>query len=197
MAVLLQRVALELSAEWRHREYTTDPPRYVPHLEWDLWIRVMSAVPVRCAAVLRRQEDLLWALVGWEPQSDLELRMRFAPHAWSSSDAVHVGFEGPEVLVTDSALKADPRSSVELGLPATARTGEFIAVANVPAHGLEFGMIAFAESDTEKRRMNRWRVKPAFLDDLPPGLAGLASGHRHGRETPSCPPVAGDGLEDG
>lgn len=181
MTASLQRLPLDLASRWAEREVTTDPPRYVPHLEWDLWVRVTAPVPVRCAVVLDRPEEMLWGLVAREPEPDLELRVAFFPHAWSSSDAVHVHFEWQRCVVTDAALKEDPRSHVDSALPTTARTGELITVATIPSHDLRLAMIALVAADTETRRMGRWRVRPEFAANLPPGLADAATGHQRGQ----------------
>ena len=180
VAESLTRVPLELSFEWMSKVVTTDAPVYVPHDEWSLQLRLVAPVALRAAVVLNRQDEALWGLVAREPETELELSVAFFPDDWATSDSVVISFGWQQIRVTDGTLKADPRAAVEVALPSKARTGDTILVAKLPAHSIEIALLALAVADTERRRMDRWRVRPALAADLPPRLAPLTSGHQHG-----------------
>ncbi len=176
----LTRAPLVASFAWIDKTVTTDPPRYVAHLEWSLAVHVTSPTPLRPAVLVTHAGETSWGLVAAAPSTDLALRVAFFPHDWSTSDVVQVSFEWQRVAVTDARLKEDPRGAVEVRLPPRPISGEPIPVVAVPDHDLELAVLVLAEQDTESRRMGRWRIKPALATELPEDLMPLASGHQHG-----------------
>jgi hypothetical protein len=178
----LTEVPIHASAEWREKVVTTDPPRYVPHSEWSIDVGLAAAAPVRLAVVVQGPGFLRWGLRPEEPSSALNLRASFFPHDWSASDDVQINLSWQRVTVTDPDLKADPRPFVGVTLPSEAFTGDLTPIAIVEKHGLELSWIAFAEGDTERRRHDRWRVRPDLTAALPEPLRGLTSGHQTGAE---------------
>lgn len=187
MAASLTRVPLDLMSEWTSKIVTTNPPRYVPHPEWSLRLRVVAPTPVRSVVLFRLDREVVWGLVAAEPSPVSELRVDFRPHDWASSDAVHVLFEWQRVVVTHAALKVDPRSGVNVLVPATARTGDVIPVADLSAHALDLAMLVVAEPDTERRRMGRWRIKRRFAAGLPEDLIDLTNGEQTGHTGQTSP----------
>jgi hypothetical protein len=171
---------LVLSAEWEGREYTTDPPRYTAFTVWSLNFKFSCALPIRLAHVLSVDGEHRWGLVDYGSERDTvrSLGARFQPTDWLRSDEVHLSFGDDGLYAVDADLKRDPRSSVHLGPFENTQTGTLVPLATVPRQAITLGAIAFAHDDTEDRRGDRWRVKPAV--DLPPHLLGLASGKRAG-----------------
>jgi hypothetical protein len=176
----LTRVPLRASFEWIDKTVTTDPPRYAPHTEWSLAVRVTAPTRLRAVVLVICAGETSWGLVDAAPSTDLGLRVAFSPHDWSTSDVVHVSFEWQRAAVTDARLKEDPRNAVEVGLPPRPSSGEPIPVVELAAHDVELAVLVLAEQDTESRRMDRWRIKPEFATGLPEDLVPLASGHQHG-----------------
>ena len=43
----LVRAEIGIATEWRDREYTSDPPRYVPFLVWSLHFQITCEIPIR------------------------------------------------------------------------------------------------------------------------------------------------------
>lgn len=91
-----------------------------------------------------------------------------------------MNFGWQRIAVTDSALKSDPRESVLVAAPPAVETGEVLAVAEVPAHGIILEALPIVEVDTERRRQDRWRIKPEFSASLPEQLLPLTSGRQSG-----------------
>jgi hypothetical protein len=176
----LMRMPVAVSVEWRSKRVTTDPPRYAEHLEWEAAIALRAPGPMRVAALLTHGNETHWGLQSDEPAAELELSAKFFPWRWRTSEAVQVSFEGRRTRVTDAALKQDARAVALVTAPASARTGEITSVLQLPAHAITLSFIAFAEGDTETRRLHRWRVKPAVMAQLAERLAPLASGYQSG-----------------
>lgn len=84
------------------------------------------------------------------------------------------------MTVTDSALKCDPRENVVVLAPPMVETGETFAAAEVSAHGIILEALPIAEVDTERRRQDRWRIRPEFSEILPEPLLPLTSGRQSG-----------------
>jgi hypothetical protein len=181
--VSLKRLQLEVSSAWQRRQYTTDPPRYVPFDVWSLVIKLACAEPIRVVRLLTVGRELRWGMDGGPERSTVRtLRVRFHPNDWLHSNQVHMSFEQAAVSIDDADLKADPRKHVEIRT-GDAVTGESTLVATLPRLGVSFSVIAFAHDDTETRRLERWRVHPRFKDQLPRQLRDLASGHQSGTAT--------------
>jgi hypothetical protein len=183
-AVPLTRAELAVSAEWHGREYTTDPPRYVPFTVWSLRFELSCEVPIRVAHLFTLDGTVCWGMCdGDEIERSISLGARFHPTDWLRSDEVHLTFaSGYGAYVTDPALKADPRPLVEVA-NLQAATGEVTELAAMPRHGIALAAIAFARDDTETRRLQRWRVRPRLKPQLPEHLHGLVSGRQSGEIT--------------
>jgi hypothetical protein len=179
----LTRVPVALSGEWISKTVTTDPPRYTPHLEWRYLVSLHAPTPVRAVVLMRQGGALLWGLVAAKPDAVVRLGIAFFAHDWTSSDAVQVSFGWQRATVVDAALKADPRSVVSAALPSQETTGNEIPVLELPSHDLHLATLVVVEADTERRRLDRWRIKSDFAEALAPDLAELTSGHQHGRTT--------------
>jgi len=176
----LTRIPVAVSVEWHSKAVTTDPPRYDEHLEWEVRFTLTAPQPLRVAALVTRGGETQWALGAQEPAREVELTAKFRPWRWRTSDAVHVNFEGRRTRVDDRALKQDARNVAVVTAPQQAPTCEVVPVLDVPAHGIALAFIAFAERDTEVRRLGRWRVNPAVTSQLAEHLAPLASGYQTG-----------------
>jgi hypothetical protein len=163
---------------------TTDPPRYVPHLEWTLAFTVAAEQPLRLAVMLEAPSEVAWGLVAHTPSTSPKVEAKFFPYDWSKSDDVQVNFEWQRLRVSDPELKDDPRRVVTAIAPTEAETGSRIPVATLPAHDLTLALIALADRDTERRREGRWRLRPALADALEPLGSLLASGHQNGTVRP-------------
>jgi hypothetical protein len=172
--------AVSVSVEWRSTAVTTDPPRPAEHLEWEARFTLAATESLRVAALVERAGETQWALGAHEPARELELSATFSPWRWRTSDKVQIDFEGRRLRVDDRALKQDARSVAAVTAPTHATTGEVVHVLDLPGHGIALAFIAFAESDTEVRRLGRWRVTPAAAERLPAYLAPLASGYQTG-----------------
>jgi hypothetical protein len=171
---------MTISVEWRSKSVTTDPPRSVQHLEWEVRFTLTAPQPLRVAVLFEHGGETQWALASSEPAQEQELRAAFFPWRWRTSDDVQINFEGRRMRVTDPGLKQDARDVAVVTAPTHARTREVIPVLDVPGHGVVLAFIAFVEGDAEKRRLGRWRVKPAVAEQLPQYLAPLASGFQTG-----------------
>ena len=176
----LTRTPVRLVAQWRSKTVTTDPPRYTPHLEWDLILTISADIPIRVAALLEGPADTRWGLSPDNPSTEMEVRAMFSPYAWARSDEVEVNFGFQWFAVTDPALKNDPRTVVDVVLPPMGTTAEAFAVARLQAHAITLTAVAVAEADTQRRRGDRWRIDPRHGDELPVRLAPLMSGHQTG-----------------
>jgi hypothetical protein len=169
-----------VSAGWSSTPVTTDPPRPAEHLEWQAAFTLRAAGPMRAAALLAHGGETQWVLQTHEPAAELELSAAFSPWRWRTSEAVQINFEGRRIRVTDAALKQDARDVASITAPQSARTGDVTSVLHLPGHAITLAFIAFAEDDTEIRRLGRWRVKPAAVAQLSEYLAPLASGYQTG-----------------
>jgi hypothetical protein len=176
----LTAIPLAARAEWREKVVTTDPPRYIPHSEWELDIFLSADAPMRAAVVLISAGHIQWGLEPHVPASELKVRARFAPYSWKTSDEVQVGIGWQRLAVTDPDLKQDPRQVVEIIVPPRAATGSVVPVAALATHALQLSVFPVAERDTEPRRMDRWRVRPSLAHALPGELRELSSGHQTG-----------------
>jgi hypothetical protein len=176
----LTRLPVAVSAEWHSKAVTTDPPRYAEHLEWEARFTLAATEPLRVAALVAHGGETQWALGAQEPARELELSAKFHPWRWRTSDAVQINFEGRRIRVDDRALKQDARNVAVVTAPQQAPTCEVVPVLDLPAHGIALAFIAFAEGDTEVRRLGRWRVDPAVTAQLAEHLAPLASGYQTG-----------------
>ena len=174
MAGQVTRFPLEVAAEWVSKTVTTDPPRLTPHDEWSLVVVLRADAPFRLVSLHRSPRELYWRLRPGAPSTEIDARVLFVPRDWSKSDLVHVD----RWLVSDEAMKLDPRAHVIVAAPKTATTGDVIPLCEVPRHRIEVAALALAAEDTEDRREHRWRVRPRLAHELPNGLEQLASGHQ-------------------
>lgn len=171
---------LMLSSEWVAKTVTTDAPRYTPYTEWELVFTLEASVPLRAAVFLSQRGETGWGLLQAEPATVLVLRAGFSPFDWARSEDVQVSFEWQRINVTDRDLKLNPRDVVQVTAPAQARTAELVKVAELPSHGITMEAAAFAETDTERRRHDRWRVRPTLTERLPERLRPLGGGQQSG-----------------
>jgi hypothetical protein len=180
MAAALTHLPVQLSVEWRSKTVTTDPPRYTPHTERGFALTLAGSAPMQVAVFLRHGQDMAWGLRPGSAATEVELRADFFPYDWARSDDVQVNFGWQRIEVTDPALKSDPRERVLVLAPPAVETGEIFAVAEIPAHGIVLEALAIVEVDTERRRQDRWRIKPEFSTSLPAQLVPLTSGSQSG-----------------
>jgi hypothetical protein len=177
--VPLARAELAITAEWRRRDYTTDPPRYIPFRVWSLDFGITCEVPIRVVRLLTFGDVVRWGMDGGQERAARRsLTATFHPKDWLHSDEVHVVF-GSAVWVDDANLKADPRPLVQVQNP-EAVTGEVVTLAAALDLGIRFGILAFAHEDTEDRRLSKWRVAPRHKEQLPRHLRDLTSGYQSG-----------------
>jgi hypothetical protein len=180
MAAELTHLPVRVSVDWLSKTVTTDPPRYTPHSEWRLVLTLAASTPIQAAVFIRHGRDTAWGLRPGPASAEVELRADFFPYDWARSDDVQVNFGWQRMTVTDPALKRDPREGVVVLAPRTVETGETFAVAEVSAHGIILEALPIAEVDTERRRQDRWRIKPEFSATLPEPLLPLTSGSQSG-----------------
>jgi hypothetical protein len=171
---------VDAASEWVEKVVTSDPPRYLPHSEWDLAVRLTGSTPMRSVVFIRTDHDTLWGPVDAEPSNEVALRAAFRPTSWADSNNVHVSFGWQQVVVADRRLKLEPRECVRISLPSTVTTGVLVPVATMAEHRIAIEVLLLAEEDTERRRLGRWRVKPSAIQALPEQFGPLASGHQHG-----------------
>jgi hypothetical protein len=176
----LIRVPRAVSLEWRSKIVTTDPPRYPEHKEWSLRVNLAAATPIRVGVFLSRGARTSWGLQPHEPSAETCLRVHFFPWSWNQSDDVQITLGGQRTVVTDAALKEDPRSVVRLLAAASVTTGEIFDVVELPAHRVRLAALAVAGEDTERRRQDRWLIKPSLAESLPPLGIPLTSGRQTG-----------------
>jgi hypothetical protein len=176
----LIRVPCALSIEWRSKTVTTDPPRYTPHTEWSLCVTLAAPTPVRVAVFISDGAQTFWGLEPNEPAAETRVTAKFFPANWNKSDEVGITLGWQRIAVTDAALKEDPRRAVTLLAPASVTTGEIFGVVELPAHDVRLASLAVAEEDTERRRLDRWRIKPGLAESLPRLALPLTSGKQNG-----------------
>jgi hypothetical protein len=179
-STLLTRVPLVLSVVWRSETVTTDPPHYPRHQEWSLEVTVAASQAVHIAAFLEDPSTCLWGLRPGPASTDGHLTASFFPYSWADSDDVQINFAWQRLKVTDSLLKQDPRTQVQVIAPSVADAGELVEVATIPSHAVTLSIMAVAAQDTEQRRLDRWRIKPRFRATLPARVVPLTSGRQNG-----------------
>ena len=176
----LTRVPVAVSSEWRRKIVATDPPRNVLHDEWELHVEPAAALPLRVVVLLRCADEMQWGFLDRAPAAAIDLVVKFFRHDWNHSEQVQVNFECKRCTVVDARLKRDPREVVEMVLPEDMVTGAIAALAEVSGCDVTVSVIAFALSDTRRRRDLRWRLDPALVHSLPSHLGSLASGSQAG-----------------
>ena len=174
------RMPVTVSAEWHSTPVTTDPPRTAQHLEWRVTFLLRAPEPIYVAALLTHGGEMHWGLKIDEPAREVELRATFSPWRFRTSEGVQVDFEGRRTRVTDAALKQDARDVATISAPASTRTGEITEVLSMPGHAITLAFVAFAQADTETRRLGRWQVRAEVVAHLSANLAPLASGYQTG-----------------
>lgn len=172
--------ALDLSSRWRSKTVTTNASKLTPHEEWELVIEVAAESPIRLVQALYTESSVSWGLVGGRSTHSIEVRMRFSPMSWRTSDDVQIGIGGLRVTVTDRALMLNPSKLVSVLLPETAQTGLLVPVCEIPAHRVRTAILPVVTQDTGTRRLGKWRILPKFVDDLPPELLQVISGKQSG-----------------
>jgi hypothetical protein len=181
MPAELTRVPMEIEVAWVGKTVTTDPPRLTPHEEWSLRAELTARVPIRVAALMYLPTEVEWGLRPEHASDHAEIWLSFFSEAWSTSDRVQINFAWRRITVTDPDLKADPRPFANVVVPRSATTGEVVPICVISKHAITVAVFALAEQDTERRRMDRWRVRRRLADSLPGELIGLASGDQSGR----------------
>jgi len=176
----LTRVPLSLSVVWHGKTVATDQPRYPKHREWWLDVIATAPSPVCIASFLDQRGSVSWSLMPGPAATENRLTANFFPHDWVGSDTVQIAFGGQRLTVSDDSLKRDPRSSVHVAVPSVAETGVLIEIAKIGTLGITLSILAVAEQDTERRRLDRWRIKPLFQASLPAMVVPLTSGHQSG-----------------
>jgi hypothetical protein len=176
----VRRMPVVVSAEWRSTSVTTDPPRTAQHLEWRVAFLLSAPEPICVAALLTHGGEMHWSLKVDEPTAEVELGASFSPWRFRTSEGVQIDFEGRRTRVTDAALKQDARAVATITAPATAQTGDITELLTMADHGIALAFVAFAQADTETRRLGRWQVRPAVVAQLSASLAPLASGYQTG-----------------
>lgn len=176
----LTQVEVAIESGWSSKIVTTDPPRYTPHTEWWLAIRLRAAARVRVVALLVDRDETAWGLQPGGAKQEAELRASFFPYDWNNSNDVLINFGYQRAAVTDPNLKSDPRNVVTVEQTLRGQTGTVINIAELPAHAISLAMFVVAEEDVEVRRLHRWRIKPRVGEHLPKHLLPLTSGHQTG-----------------
>jgi hypothetical protein len=171
---------VSIASEWRSTPVTTDPPRTAQHLEWRVTFQLSAPAPICVAALLTVGGEMHWGLKIDDPAAEVELEATFSPWRFRTSEGVQIDFEGRRTRVTDAALKQDARDVTTLSAPARTQTGEITDVLSMPGHAITLAFVAFAQADTEIRRLGRWQVRPALVAQLDGRLAPLASGYQTG-----------------
>ena len=173
---MLARAELRVKAEWREREYTTDPPRYTPYTAWSLMFSVVCETPIRIATVVTCDNLARWGLVR-ETAASHEVSAFFSGAPCADRAGIHFGNFGLAVL--DAEMKADPKNLVDLHA-SQGSTGELLTLATISRYRIALQLIAFAPEDTQNRRLQKWRVRPRLADSLPPHLRAMTSGFQSG-----------------
>jgi hypothetical protein len=191
----LTRVPVNFSAVWLSKTVVTDPPRYVPHEEWWISVRLEADTQFRVAVLMHLLGGVSWGLRPEPASGHAEVPVHFFPHAWSTSERVQINVGWRRITVADSALKEDPQANVTMVLPDAATTGRAIPVCELQRHAITVALLAIAEQDTQSRRRHRWRVRPELAKSLPVELVPLTSRRQSGLlrpstvPTPNCTPV--------
>jgi hypothetical protein len=155
-------------------------PKLAPHEEWELVVEVAAESPIRLVQALYTESSVWWGLVGGRSPNSIEVRMRFSPMPWRTSDDVQIGMGGLRVTVTDRALMLNPSKLVSVLLPETSQTGHLVDVCEIPAHRVRTAILPVVTQDTGTRRLGKWRILPKFVDVLPPELRQVISGKQYG-----------------
>ena len=116
----LTAVPIHVSAEWLSKTVTTDPPRYTPHDEWTLMLKIGAEVPLRVAVFLSQGARTSWGLHPDDPATEVDVPASFFPYDWTRSDDVQISFGWQRTAITDPELKTDPRGSVDVVAPQAA-----------------------------------------------------------------------------
>jgi hypothetical protein len=66
-------------AEWQSKTVTTDPPRFAPHEEWRLEVRLVADAPFRRVALMYRSDRLEWGLSEDPASAHAEASLHFFP----------------------------------------------------------------------------------------------------------------------
>lgn len=154
-------------------------PRLEPRTVWRLDVSLVCATVIRVVGILSTRESVSWGLHPSPPRQEVGIGASFVPDDWNG-DRVRVGFGALAVTVEDPLLKNDPRGEVAVLAPEVTTTGTVVPVAEVGDHGITAAVLMLDVLDCEDRRMDRWRVRPALRDMLPPFLSEVTSGRQSG-----------------
>jgi hypothetical protein len=177
---------------WILRTVTTDPPRYIPHIEYSWECELTGEVPLLAALLLQDDSGLRWGRSGRNSAAtSLLIHLAFLPYDWKSSDRLQINlsqqscYELNSALgaVHDASLKQDPRRLVKLDLPdgGVVETGSLIRLATITSqNSMSAGLVVVALSDTESCRCSRWRIRRGIPVGPLFALSFLTTGRRSG-----------------
>ncbi len=181
----LRHVSMRVAGSWVEKTVTTDPPRYVPHTEYALVLRVECDVELLLAVMLvdagKGQFGKQWRSAA---RCEWEIRLSFFPLDWRRTEAVRVNFEGLTTTVEHADLKSNLRPFVATRLVNVERivaSGSILTVASIDAgRRIDCSIVAVAKADTDSKR-GRWALKPELSAGLPTAMRFLLSGATAGR----------------
>lgn len=179
----LNHAPARITGSWVTKTVTTDPPRYVPHLEYALCFQVVSEEELLLVPMLLEDGQGQFAKT-WRSKAkrESEFRVSFFPSDWRHSDKVHVHFGYSATCVEHRALKHDPRSLVRtdwLGSHSIT-SGSILTVASIDAgQRIEWRVFVVTKSDTVAKR-GRWALKPSLAAELPKEMRFVLNGTTSG-----------------
>ncbi len=161
-----RELPISLSMEWRRRSWTTNPPKYEPHFQWSVSLRISAEEPLRVALV--RGNDIKKLM---ERSSNPSLGI-----LWLMDNAEPTAVE-----------QRDPWSALGVVKPTQSATWELIPVIAARDNAPGTALIAVPRRDTELLRRGCWRIRR----ELWPYLSGTLLQLRTWRgNPPSVPKVA-------
>lgn len=167
-----------ITGAWVTKTVTTNPPRYVPHLEYALRFQIVSDEEFLVVRMLGECQGHYAKTWRSKAKRETECRLGFLPVDWRRSDEVQVNFDGLRSCVEHLALKHDPRSLVNtdwLG-EHLITSGSILTLAFIDVRQpIECRMITVAKADTIAKR-GRWALKPALAAALPREMRFVLTG---------------------
>jgi hypothetical protein len=174
---------IRATCEWQTKVVTTDPPKLIPHDEFSLNVELRADEPFRVVSLSSRGNWLGWNMGRTQPSTVINHRINFMPYSWKTNDAVTVSHGFLRAGVNDAELKRDPRPLTLTPVPRLFESGQQITICEIPRHDVHLSIIVIAGEDTERRRGDRWRVRPRSWDGLPTEIQGLVGGRMNGHVT--------------